>query len=103
MRHLLPLFVSVVLSVPVFAQEMRLEDLENIAMEKNPTLLQAEANIKAAQGRAKQAGLYPNPTVGPTGDEISPGPIIRGGEVGAFVQQEIVLGGKLGKSRRTAE
>lgn len=106
MRRFLPALASALLlhfTVPVSAQELRLADIEQIAMEKNPTLMQAEANIKAAQGRAKQAGLYPNPSVGVTGDEMSKGPIIRGGEIGVFVQQDIVLGGKLGKSRRTAE
>ena len=83
--------------------ELRLEDIEKIAMENNPTLRQAEANIRAAQGRSKQAGLYPNPSVGVSGDEVSGGPVIRGGEIGFFVQQDIVLGNKLGKSRRTAE
>src|SRR5262245_5838862 len=83
--------------------EMRVEDIEKIAMQNNPTLRQADANIRVAQGRAKQAGSYPNPSVGVTGDEISPGPIIRGGEIGLFVQQDIVLGGKLEKGRRTAE
>ena len=83
--------------------ELRLAEIEKIAMDNNPTLRQAEANIRAAQGRAKQAGLYPNPSVGVSGDEISGGPVIRGGQIGFFVQQDIVLAGKLGKSRRTAE
>src|SRR5262249_47903587 len=53
--------------------------------------------------RARQAGLYPNPMVGITGDEVNTGPIIRGGELGFFVQQELVLGGKLSKSRTALE
>ena len=85
------------------AGTLRLEDFEKIALEKNPTITQAGASVRAARGRAKQAGLYPNPSAGPTGAEISGGPIIRGGEVGFFVQQEIVLGGKLEKSRRIVE
>jgi cobalt-zinc-cadmium efflux system outer membrane protein len=83
--------------------ELRLADIEKIAMDNNPTLRQAEANIRVAQGRAKQSGLYPNPSVGASGDEVSGGPVIRGGRIGFFVQQDIVLAGKLGKSRRTAE
>ncbi|MBI4474752.1 MAG: TolC family protein [Acidobacteria bacterium] len=86
-----------------FSQELRLEDIERVAMEKNPTLLEAEANIRVAEGWAKQAGLYPNPSVGVVGEEVSGGPTIRGGEIGFFVQQDIVLGGKLRKSRRVAE
>src|SRR5262245_53950196 len=45
------------------------------ARENNPTLRQAQSGVKAARARAQQAGLYPNPTVGYSGDEI------RGGEI----------------------
>ncbi len=43
-------------------------------------------------------GLYPNPSVGYAGDEIRGGSV-GGGKQGFFVQQTIVMGGKLGKSR----
>ncbi len=43
---------------------MNLADLEQLALEHNPTLAQAAAQVEAARGRAVQAGLYPNPTVG---------------------------------------
>ena len=76
-----------------------LENLEQMALRKNPTLLQAEAQIRAAQGRTLQSGLYPNPMVGATGDENSPGPTIRGGEFGGFFEQRIVTGGKLKRRR----
>jgi outer membrane protein, heavy metal efflux system len=79
---------------------LRLDDLERMALENNPTLKQAEARTGAAQGRLRQAGLYPNPAIGYAADEISFGPIIRGGEHGFFVDQTIVLGGKLGKNRQ---
>ncbi|HUS08774.1 MAG TPA: TolC family protein [Bryobacteraceae bacterium] len=82
---------------------LTLSDLEKMALEKNPTLGQAAAELRAAAARAKQAGLYPNPTIGVTGDEIARGPIIRGGEMGGFFEQRIVTGGKLGLSRRIAE
>ena len=78
---------------------LRLEDLEQMALQNNPTLAQAAARIRAVRGQKKQAGLYPNPSVGYTAEEVSTGPIIRGGEHGFFVEQEIVLGGKLGLSR----
>lgn len=85
------------------AQEPRgpltLEQLEQMALQHNPILRQAAARIRAARGRKLQAGLYPNPSVGYSGDEISTGPIIRGGEHGFFVEQEIVTGGKLKLSR----
>jgi cobalt-zinc-cadmium efflux system outer membrane protein len=82
---------------------LRIEDFEKVALEKNPAIARAKANIEAARGRARQAGLYPNPMVGITADEVNTGPIIRGGEIGFFVQQDIVLGGKLSKSRSTLE
>ena len=82
---------------------LRLEDLERMAIENNPTLKRAAAQIDAAAGKAKQAGLYPNPTIMAVGEEISAGPIIRGGEIGGGFQQRIVTAGKLGLSRRTGE
>src|SRR6202043_3871671 len=75
-----------------------LEQFENIARQMNPTLRQAEAEIRAAKGRQRQGGLYPNPTVGYTGDEIRGGSG-GGGKEGFFVQQTIVTGGNLGLSR----
>jgi cobalt-zinc-cadmium efflux system outer membrane protein len=80
------------------AQLVTLEQVEKMATETNPTLRQAEAEIRAAKARQQQAGLYPNPTVGYTGDEIRGG-LVGGGKQGFFVQQTIVTGGKLGKSR----
>lgn len=78
---------------------LRLEELEQMALQHNPTLAQAKARIRAAHGQMTQAGLYPNPSVGYTADEVSTGPIIRGGEHGFFLEQEIVTGGKLRLSR----
>ena len=85
------------------AQPLTLARLEQMALANNPTLAQAQAQVAAAEGKAKQAGLFPNPTIGYSGDEISPGPIIRGGEHGFFVEQTIPLGGKLKLSRRVFE
>ena len=75
-----------------------LEQAQHIASEANPTLRQAEAEIRASKARQQQAGLYPNPKVGYAGDEIRGGSI-NGGKQGFFVQQTIVTGGKLGRSR----
>ncbi len=79
-------------------QLVTLEQLEKMAGETNPTLRQAEAEIRAAKARQQQAGLYPNPSIGYTGDEIRGGSV-GGGKQGFFVQQTIVTAGKLGKSR----
>jgi cobalt-zinc-cadmium efflux system outer membrane protein len=76
-----------------------LEELQQMALQSNPTFAQSAANIQAAEGRKKQSGLYPNPTVGYQGEEIRGGSF-RGGEQGFFVQQDIVMGGKLGLNRK---
>src|SRR6267142_330393 len=75
-----------------------LEEAQRLAAESNPTLRQAEAEIRASKARQQQSGLYPNPTVGYTGDEIRGGSV-GGGKQGFFVQQTIVTGGKLARSR----
>jgi len=75
-----------------------LEQSQKMAGETNPTLRQADAEIRAAKARQQQAGLYPNPAVGYTGDEIRGGSV-GGGKQGFFVQQTIVTGGKLASSR----
>ncbi len=75
-----------------------LEQVQKIADESNPTLRQAEAEIRAAKARQQQAGLYPNPTMAYTGDEIRGGSV-GGGKQGFFVQQTVVTGRKLGLSR----
>lgn len=90
-----------------------LGDFERLAMERNPTLRQAFAQIDASQSRSFQAGLYPNPRIGYQSEQIGApgaevptagGVLARGrpspGELqGGFVQQEIVTGGKLRLSR----
>lgn len=81
---------------------LRLEALEQMALANNPTVAQAQANMRVAAGLSRQAGLYPNPTVGYYGDEIRGG-YTRGGKQGGFISQTIVTGGKLRAARRVAE
>jgi cobalt-zinc-cadmium efflux system outer membrane protein len=76
-----------------------LQELQQMALQNNPTFRQSAANIQAAEGRKKQSGLYPDPTVGYQGEQIRGGSF-HGGEQGFFVQQDIVLGGKLGLNRQ---
>src|SRR3984957_8019127 len=78
---------------------MTLEELQQMALQNNPTFKQAGANIQAAEGRRAQSALYPNPTIGYQGEQIRGG-AFHGGEEGFFVQQDIVLGGKLGLNRK---
>jgi cobalt-zinc-cadmium efflux system outer membrane protein len=77
-----------------------LAQFESLALEHNPALRQAAARVQAAQGRAVQAGLYPNPVAGYRGDEI--GDSGTAGQQGAFVRQEIVTAGKLRFSQSAA-
>ena len=78
---------------------LRLEELEEMAIKSNPTLLQAATEIRSANGRKLQSGLWPNPTAGYTGEEIRGGSL-RGGQQGFFVQQDVILGGKLELNRK---
>jgi cobalt-zinc-cadmium efflux system outer membrane protein len=99
------LAASPVLAQTVLAQTppraFKLADLETMALAGNPSLAQADAGVRAARGRAKQAGLYPNPVLGATGDHNTP--VFDGGGLGGFAEQRIVIGGKLGLSRRAAD
>jgi cobalt-zinc-cadmium efflux system outer membrane protein len=77
----------------------QLEDLEHMAAAHNPTLPQAQQAVEAARSRQRQSGLYPNPTIGYESDEIRGG-TYGGGEQGFFIEQPIILGGKLGLNRK---
>lgn len=98
---LLPLFLgaSLTLAQPSAERPLTLADLERMALENNPTLLQATAEVEAAKGRARQAGLLPNPTVGYSGDDLPLQGSARRGKNGFFFEQTVPLGGKLGLSR----
>lgn len=72
----------------------KLEEFEQLAVKANPTLKQSEALARSSTGLTRQAGLWPNPSVGYEGAEIRGGSF-GGGEQGGFIQQNIVLGGKL--------
>lgn len=76
-----------------------LEELEQIALANNPTLRQAQAEIGTSQAQQLQSGLYPNPRVGYTGEEIRGGSS-GGGQQGFFVSQTFVTAGKLGLNRK---
>jgi cobalt-zinc-cadmium efflux system outer membrane protein len=79
------------------AQELSLDDLEQMALANNPAVAQAMAHVTALRGRWVQAGLPPNPTVGYAGTEI--GNEGKAGQQGGFVGQEFVTGGKLRLNR----
>jgi len=78
---------------PAPGSSRTLAEIEQLALENNPTIAQVQAMYGAAQGRHLQAGLYPNPTAGYMASEI--GADGTAGQQGAFVEQEFVRGGKL--------
>lgn len=82
---------------------LTLAEIERIAVENNPTLAQSESAIRAAEGRMKQAGLWPNPVVGYLGEEFAFRAFRQKSEHFFFIEQAIPLGGKLAKSRQVAE
>lgn len=84
------------------AAPISLQELEQLALQNNPTTAAAAAGVDAARGRAQQAGAWPNPIVGYSGDELTNGRDPRGAH-GVFVEQTIPLGGKLRLSRDVFE
>lgn len=84
------LLASVVKQTP-----MSVDDFYGLALKHNPTILQAQQEVRRSQALAKQAALLPNPGIGYSGEHIRGGSY-GGGEQGAYVSQDFVLGGKLG-------
>lgn len=76
-----------------------LAELEALALRQNPRLARASYIVAAARGRAEQAGLYPNPTIGVTFDELGDRTGPAGVNTLPLVSQEFVTGGKLRLSR----
>jgi len=75
-----------------------LTGLEAVALERNPTLIQAGAQVAMSRGKALQAGLWQNPNMGYAADQI--GANGTAGELhGGFFEQQIITGGKLQLSR----
>lgn len=81
------------------ATGITLAELEKLALESNPTMRAAQARIDAARGRARQAGAWPNPTVGASLEEQPFRDTEPHGSAGIFAEQTILLGGKLRLSR----
>lgn len=89
---------------PAVQPQITLESLEQRAMRGNPTLPQAEAAIRSAEGRRRQAGLWPNPVIGYEGDGMAFNSSVypyRNGQY-FFVEQTVLTGGKLSKSKQIA-
>src|SRR5262245_23330088 len=91
-------------TVPTEVEETQtgvtLEQLEQMALQNNPTLMQAGAAVKAAEGRKAQSNLYPNPIVGIALEDFSLHDTHDQTDRHLFfnVEQTILLGGKRGKA-----
>ncbi len=79
---------------------LTLDHLEKLALTHNPTIGGAGALVMQQQGVLKQAGLYPNPTVGYVRSD--PDQSGKSQTQGVFVSQDIVTGGKLQLARSAA-
>jgi cobalt-zinc-cadmium efflux system outer membrane protein len=86
--------------VPAAVPTLTLHNLEQIALQWNPTLVQAAMAVRAAQGGYLQAGLYPNPGIGYAGGDM--GLERTSGQQGVVFGQEIVTAGKLRLGRAVA-
>ena len=82
---------------------LTLTELEQRALEHNPTLHQADAQVAVMQGHASQAGRWANPSIGYTAEEVSSSPTIRGGEHGFFIEQVFPISGKLSADKAIFE
>lgn len=79
-----------------------LPQLTALTLERNPRLAQVGWAVETARGRAVQAGLYPNPTLSVTGDELGDRTGPGGIWTAPHLSQEIVTGNKLGLSKAAA-
>ena len=82
---------------------LTLAELEQLALDQQPTLKAAAARVDAARSRSRQAGAWPNPMAGFAAEELGGHDSEPRGEYGFFVEQPILLGGKLGLSRAVAD
>jgi cobalt-zinc-cadmium efflux system outer membrane protein len=82
--------------------ELSLDDAIRIAIAKSPRLRGAGFRVDAASGRVTQAGLYPNPTFAFDAEALA-AESGGGGETIYRLEQEIVLGGKIRRTRGVAE
>jgi cobalt-zinc-cadmium efflux system outer membrane protein len=73
------------------------EQLEQLALENNPTIRQLSASASKAGGIQTQSGLYPNPIIAYSGVQLADRST---DQQGVLVEQEIVLGDKLQLNRQ---
>jgi cobalt-zinc-cadmium efflux system outer membrane protein len=83
-----------------FGHPLTLSELQQLAMSNSPLLRQATADVEAAEGAAKQAGAYPNPSFGYDSSNVNTGG--TAGFQGIFVEQIIKTAGKLKTAQASA-
>jgi cobalt-zinc-cadmium efflux system outer membrane protein len=86
-------------TAPDRVRSLSLDDLDRMALQNNPTIAQASAEVYSAEGRTMQAGLYPNPIVGYSGEEVSLKDPSDRAIHSIFAEQTIVTAGKLKHNR----
>lgn len=77
-----------------------LSELQRLAQQHNPTLIQARLAVRSAAGQQLQAGLYLNPEIGWVGDDM--GMEGTSGQQGAFLAQEFITARKRQLAAATA-
>jgi len=89
------------LSSSLHKQQLALAELFRLAELRNPALAAGRAEIGAGEGRERQAGLYPNPSLEFEVEELSTrDPDVRTGKVS--IAQPLVLSGRRGDAVASA-
>lgn len=80
---------------PVVQSEATLDlvSLKNLALESSPSLREASAHIDALVGKRTQAGLWPNPDVGFSGQQVASRGLAE--QNGVYVGQKIITAQKM--------
>ena len=91
--------VSKVAVTEAEATGLSLDTLVSMGLAQNPRLAKVSFGVEAARGRATQAGLYPNPTIGVTFDELGDKTGRGGVNTLPLISQEFVTAGKLRLSK----
>jgi cobalt-zinc-cadmium efflux system outer membrane protein len=108
-RHFRTAAVAALLAAPTARaadlSPLTLQELEEKALARNPTLAAAAAAIQAAEGHRRQAGLNPNPLIGYEGEELTlnKDKWVRQTHHYFFLEQRIIVGRKLKRGRELFE
>ena len=93
-----PLLAAALLAGPLQAQSLSLEQARARALAASPELAAAREVIRAAEGRQRQAGAFPNPVIAYSREETSGGGQTSWQNI-ALVEQRLDVGGARGARR----